>query len=158
VDLINLSIGGPAPPDPSTEGFLFQQLLASGVSICAAMGNDRQHGNPTSYPAAIPGVIAIGATGLDDEVTVFSNSGDHIALAAPGKAIWSTLPTYPGQTGFSAVIGPDGQLQRGSPISRETRYDAWDGTSMATPHVTACAALLMAKHNSGSAKLRPDKV
>src|SRR5262249_19017074 len=36
VDLINLSIGGPAPPDPSTEGFLFQQLLASGVSICAA--------------------------------------------------------------------------------------------------------------------------
>jgi subtilisin family serine protease len=119
------------------------------------MGNDRQQGSPTTYPGAIPGVIAVGATGVDDAVTVFSNRGDHIALSAPGKAIWSTLPTYPGQTGFSAVIGPNGQVQQGNPIGRETSFDAWDGTSMATPHVTGCTALLMAKHNDEGGKLTP---
>lgn len=158
VDVVNLSIGGTEPPDPTTEGFLFEQLIASGVTICAAMGNDRESGSPTSYPAAIPGVIAVGATGIDDIVTVFSNSGNHIALSAPGKAIWSTLPTYPGQTGFNAVIGPDGQPQQGAPISRETNYDAWDGTSMATPHVTGSVALLLANRSSGGAKLSPAQV
>src|SRR6202030_3128779 len=117
-------------PDQAAEGPLFDQLIASGVTICAAMGNDRAYGSPTSYPAAIPGVIAVGATGLDDIVTAFSNRGTHIAICAPGKAIWSTLPTYPGQTGFNAVFGSDGRPQLGSPVGRETNYDAWDGTSM----------------------------
>jgi subtilisin family serine protease len=132
VDVLNLSIGGPGVPD-AVERSLFDQLIAAGVTICAAMGNERQHGSPTSYPAAIPGVIAVGATALDDSVTVFSNSGNHIALSAPGKAIWSTLPTHPGQTGFGAVVAPNGMPQQGKPMRRETDYDAWDGTSMATP-------------------------
>jgi hypothetical protein len=157
VDVINLSIGGPAAPD-STEQFYFDQLIAAGVTICAAMGNARQNGSPITYPSAIPGVIAIGATGLDDRVTIFSNSGNHIAVAAPGKAIWSTLPTYGGQTGFSAVLGPNGQWMQGKPIRREMNYDAWDGTSMATPHVSGSAALLIAKNKAAGKKLTPDEV
>lgn len=154
IDVINLSIGGPGIPDHQ-EAQLFNALTAKGTTIVAAMGNERQYGSPTSFPAAIPGVIAVGATGLSDSVTNFSNRGDHIVVCAPGKGIWSTLPTYPGQFGFSAVAGPDGRPIEGKRMSRETDYDSWDGTSMASPHVAAAAALLIARQGSvGPAAVR----
>jgi subtilisin family serine protease len=115
------------------------------------MGNEASGTFPgiISYPAAIPGVIAVGATAIDDTRADFSNyKGNHIALCAPGVAIWSTLPTYPGQFGFAAAPGPGGTHVPAAPQRRETQYDAWNGTSMATPHVSAAAALLIAKDSS----------
>ena len=153
IDVINLSIGGPGKPDRQEQA-LFDALIANGTTVVAAMGNEREDGSPTSFPAAIRGVIAVGATSLDDSIANFSNRGNHISLCAPGVGIWSTLPTNPGQFGFTAVRGADGKPKEGKRVKRETNYDSWDGTSMATPHVTAAVALLLAARG----KMKPADV
>lgn len=160
IQVINLSIGGGGVPD-FVEQQLFDTLISRGVIVVAAMGNEAQGTFPgiISYPAAISGVIAVGATAIDDTRADFSNyKGNHIALCAPGVGIWSTLPTYAGQFGFAAGPGPGGSHVPTTPQRRETDYDAWNGTSMATPHVTAAAALLIARDGAMNAATAKDRL
>jgi Subtilase family len=122
--VLNLSLGA-EEFDPG-ERDVIADLIAEGIVVVAAMGNEFEEGNPTEYPAALPGVCAVGATDHADRRGGFSNTGKHISLSAPGVSIVSTTPT------FSFANG-------------KSDYDTWDGTSMATPHVSAAAALLLAK-------------
>lgn len=122
--VINLSFGDERS-DPG-ERDVIADVIAGGVVVVAAMGNEHDRGNPVQYPAALPGVCAVGATDHADRRWVRSNTGPHLSVCAPGVAVLSTTPTY---------AYPHG--------SRD--YDDFDGTSMAAPHVTAAVALLRAR-------------
>lgn len=112
-DVINMSLGGGSPGSYQT---VIDYALTRGVSVVAAAGNSRRSGSPTSYPAALVGVTAVAATDRYSQYGWFSNSGNYVDLAAPGVDVLSTVPGG--------------------------RYAAWNGTSMATPHVAAAVALV----------------
>ena len=122
--VLNLSLGA-EDFDPG-EADVIADLIDAGIVVVAAIGNEYEEGNPTEYPAALPGVCAVGAVDHADRRAGFSNTGKHLSISAPGVEIVSTTPTYTYDNGKSD-------------------YDSWDGSSMATPHVTAAAALLLAK-------------
>ena len=132
--IINMSMGG----DTSSE-FLQEAVdyaLENNVPVVACMMNEDN--DVPYYPAAIQGVIAVGSTNPDDtrsspffwNSNSGSNYGDHISIIAPGNYIYS--------------------------ISNFTsNYNIyWGGTSMAAPHVTAVASLLMSQNPS----LTPDEI
>jgi hypothetical protein len=129
--VVNLSIGG--TQSSRTEAILFRRLRDRNIIPVAAMGNEFEEGNPTEYPAAYPGVIAVGAISERLRRSSFSNTGKHIWVVAPGGTIISTVPV------------------QASPYRAETEYATWSGTSMATPHVAGAVALYRAKHPNATA-------
>lgn len=56
-----------------------------------------------SYPAAYPGVLAVGSVGPDGSLSEFSSRGDHIAVTAPGEEITVVDP----DGGYTTVSGSD---------------------------------------------------
>ncbi|MGY4707325.1 S8 family serine peptidase [Candidatus Bipolaricaulota sp. J31] len=121
-DVLNNSWGGPIYSQLIKAAFDY--ALANGVIPVCAAGNDGEAW--IHFPSAYPGVIAVGATMPDDTVTSFSTLGGWLSVAAPGDGILSCVPTWYVQDGT------------GDPLM----YDYWGGTSMATPFVSALAALL----------------
>jgi type VII secretion-associated serine protease mycosin len=98
-DVVNLSLGGPLP-----NGVLdaaIADATARGVTVVAASGNDGS--DLPNYPAAIPGVITVGATAHDGRAAFFSSRGDWLDLSAPGLNITSTVwnDTYATASGTS---------------------------------------------------------
>jgi subtilisin family serine protease len=118
--VLNLSLGGPT--DTQVERDAIAYAVSRGVVVVAAMGNAFQQGNPTSFPAAYPDVIAVGAINQADQRAPFSQTGAHIDVAAPGVGILST-------------VWDDG-------------FATFQGTSMASPHVAGVAALILACNGS----------
>jgi len=111
----NLSLGGGKAEQFPLE--IINYALSKGVLPIIAMGNDGQV--MQTYPAAFPGVLAVGATDGKDEKAIFSTSGEWINVVAPGHAILSL-------------------------DSKENNsYTYKSGTSMATPFVTGMVAYLL---------------
>lgn len=125
--VINLSLGGTL--DYSLIRISVEQAVASGVTVVAAAGNGGS-GAAASYPAAYPGAIAVAATTESNLIATYSNSGNYIDVAAPGSAILSSWPTGTG-------------------------YARLSGTSMASPHVAALAALIIQRNTDDRTSTSP---
>jgi serine protease len=136
-NVINLSLGGSSPSQTLEDALAYAHN--KGVTIVAAAGNDGQEG--VSYPAAYDDyVIAVSATRYDEQIASYSNYGSSIDLAAPGG------DTSVDQNGDGY---PDGVLQNTfNPSTQNTSdfgYYFFQGTSMAAPHVSGVAALIVSQ-------------
>lgn len=89
-----------------------------GIDVVASAGNEAS--TKISYPAAAPGVIAVGASNAQREPCSFSNTGPQLALLAPGC-----------------------DLEEANPLTGEAEYDE-AGTSFAEADDAAVLAALRA--------------
>jgi subtilisin family serine protease len=122
--VINMSLG--ATSYSRGEEAAVNYAWSHGVVLVAAAGNTGL--NTYHYPAAHAHAIAVAATDAGDRRASFSTYGDFVDVSAPGVSVWSTV--------------------------RGSSYGYMNGTSMATPHVSGLAALILSV-NPG---LTPDMV
>ncbi|MBI5536651.1 MAG: peptidase S8 [Deltaproteobacteria bacterium] len=117
--VINMSLGSSRASKLMREAIAYAR--SRGVVIVAAAGNN---GRFVEYPAAFDGVIAVSATDSSDKLARFSSRGPEVDIAAPGVAV------------LQQTICNGG-------LNKCERYPELSGTSMASPHVAAAAALLV---------------
>jgi len=111
--VLNISYGGGS--SSSTLQSAADYVWNHNGVIFASAGN-----NGTSapvYPAACKNVVAVSATGYDDDFQTWSSYGSDISLSAPGIGIWTT--------------------------KNDGTYGAVSGTSFSSPVAAGCAALLL---------------
>jgi subtilisin family serine protease len=157
--VINMSLGGirdPLDPDRDTysrlEADAVAYAISNGVVVVAAVGNsDQAPSSPwkyASYPAALPHVLGVSATTADGAIPAFSNRDPiYNDIAAPGLDILSILPRP--LTARFPSCSDQGYSNCGPEEYREAQ-----GTSFATPQVTAAAAVLLSLHPT----LQPEQV
>lgn len=116
-DILQNSWGGPGFSNVLKDAFDY--ALQNDVVVVVSTGNTHIDEN-WGFPNTIPGVIGVGSTNVNDKISSFSSRGDSVSVVAPGEKILSTVP------------GND--------------WAYMQGTSMASPFVSALAALLLEKY------------
>jgi serine protease len=125
-NVMNMSLGGPFPSGAMESACKY--AAKKGVVVVCAAGNTGSKG--VSYPAAFKDCIAVSAIGPKGELTRYSSWGKEIAVAAPG-----------GDTS----MGKEWGVLQNTVYQGKDDYYAFNGTSMASPHVAGVAALIMSR-------------
>jgi len=133
--VINLSLGSDYPSKAMEDAVNYARNQKN-VVVVAAAGNSSR--NSLIYPAAYNSVISVAATDYNKNLTWYSQYGSGLDISAPG-----------GDTGVDKNGDhlADGILQQtiGSHDPTTEGYYLYQGTSMATPHVSGVATLLISQ-------------
>jgi len=126
--VINMSLGG------GGESQLMQEAIdyahSKGAVVVAAAGNAAR--NAAEYPARYRHVIGVSALDASGNKAAYSNFGAGIDLSAPGGLV-------EGDNKLGGIL-----QNTINPETGESVFEAFQGTSMAAPHVAGVAALVKA--------------
>lgn len=142
----------------------FESVLASGVVVCAAVGNDGStYGAPDNvdYPAACPPPYLhpdqqANAGGLTSVISVGSvdSNDNYVSTSSQGPSTWqgTEFGDYPYDSEHIGLIRPDicapGELIYSLKHDENNKYKYLSGTSQATPCVAGVIALMLEKNPS----------